>query len=114
MNLWGSPPRYMDNVKFIKMENNESKVSMVTGEVESHSDPNRGKKNVFYEVDNVNDSGMETTPNLTDESVIISEAGANSTPVATKMKEKELSMNDIFNFMRAMSDDIKQLSLIHI
>ena len=60
-------------------------------------DRNRGKENVFYEVDNVNDSGMENTPNLTDESVIISKAGAKSTPVATKIKEKELSMNDLFN-----------------
>ena len=66
---------------------------MYKRQVESHSDPNGGKENVFYEIDNVNGSGMETTPNLTDESVIISEAGANSTPVATKIREKELSLN---------------------
>ena len=73
------------------MENNESKVSTVTGEVEKHSDPNVAKENVLCEVDDVNDSGMETTPSLIDEnnltqSVIISEAGANSIPVATKIR----------------------------
>ena len=45
---------------------NESKANMsdvtVTGEIEIQSDPNGVKENVLCELDDVNDSGMETTP----------------------------------------------------
>ena len=42
-------------------------------------DPNTVKESRINESDDINDSGMETTPSLIDESVIISEAGAKST-----------------------------------
>ena len=86
------------------MEDNENKVSMidvtVTWEVEMNLDPNAVKESVLYESDDINDSGMETTPSLIDEnnltqSVIINNAEA--TPVVTKIKEKELSMDDLYN-----------------
>ena len=86
------------------------KVSMidvtVTGEGEIHPDPNVVKESVLNESDNINDSGMETTPSLIDEnnltqSVIMSGAKAESTPVINKAKD--LSLDDLYN-----------LSLIHI
>ena len=46
-----------------------------------------------------------TNADLT-ESIIISNAEAKSTPVATKTKEKELTINDIFNLMQTMSENI--------
>ena len=53
------------------MENNENKVSMiditVTGEVEMNLDPNTVKESIVNESDDINDSGMETTPSLIDE-----------------------------------------------
>ena len=48
------------------------------------------------------------------EELIINNAEAKSTPVVTKIKEKEYSMDDIFNFIRAMSDDIKPVSYTHL
>ena len=67
------------------------------------------KESVSNESDNINDSGLETTPNLIDEnnltqSVIMSGAKAESTPVTNRAKE--LSLDDLFNFMRTMSSDI--------
>ena len=41
---------------------------IVTGEVEMNVDPNVVKESVLYESDDINDSGMETTPSLIDES----------------------------------------------
>ena len=74
-------------------ENNKEDVSL--NDVETENSVN---------VD-ANDSGMETTPSLINESVI-SEPGANSTPVATKIKEKECTMADMMNFMKTLSENI--------
>ena len=53
------------------------------------------------------DSSIQSVTNadLT-ESIIINNAEAKSTPVVTKTKEKELSMNDIFNLMQTMSENM--------
>ena len=92
--------------------------SAVTSESGGGLTPVTAQEKILIESVVVNDSGLETTPSRVDginldesnltQSVVISEAGAKSTPMATKTIEKEYSINDIFNFMRAMSDDIKQ------
>ena len=81
-----------------------------------NSDPNVVKESVLCESDDINDSGMETTPSLIDESnltssVITSEAKAESTPVISKVKE--LTLDDIYNFMRTVSDDLSSNCLLY-
>ena len=66
----------------------------------------------------MNDSGIQTAlivtneNNLTD-SIAISNAGAKSTPITTKIKEKEWSMAGMIELMRAMSDDIKHSTVCY-
>ena len=53
------------------------------------------------------DSNIQSvTENNITESIIINNAEAKSTPVVTKIKEKELSMNDMFNLMQTMSENM--------
>ena len=79
-------------IKTIHSENNENKVSLTevtfTGEADVHSDPNTVKESVLNESDDMNDSGMETIPSITNEnnltdSITVSNAGAKSTPITT-------------------------------
>ena len=55
------------------MENNENKVSVTdisfTGEAEIHSDHNAVKESVLNESDDMNDSGIETTPSVTNKNI---------------------------------------------
>ena len=58
-----------------------------------------------------NDSGIQLTPMLASKNkkpdeIIISEAGAKSTPVVTNIKEKEYSIDDIFNLVKTMSENM--------
>ena len=85
----------------------------ITGEGEINSDPKVVKESIYDESNNINDSGLETTPNLIDEnnltqSVIRSGAQAESTPITSKAKE--LSVDDLFNFMRTMSSEMRTMS----
>ena len=48
-----------------------------------------------------------TNADLT-ESIIINNAEAKSTPVVTKTKEKGLSINDIFNLIQPMSENMEK------
>ena len=72
-------------------ENNKEDVSL--NDVETENSVN---------VD-ADDSGMETTPSMINESVI-SGPGAISTPMVTKTREKELSLNDLFNLINNRFD----------
>ena len=100
------------------MDTNEIEVEMsesaaVSG-LEVYSTPNVSQDNktnefnVTNEVNGTNDSGIQLTPKLDSKNKkpnenISSETGAKSTPEVTNVKEKELSLDDIFHFMKANS-----------
>ena len=95
------------------MATNENEIEIIVGDEAESKLMYESKESMLNESADKSDSGIQTEALLisdsnVDESVIMSKAEAKSTPVITKTKEKEYSMNDIFNFMRAMSDDIKQ------
>ena len=85
--------------------------SAVMSSFEIHSTPNVGQDNkdrninITDEINITNDSGIQLTPKLDSKNKkpnenINSETGAKSTPEVTNIKEKELSMNDIFNLIQ--------------
>ena len=85
--------------------------------IEVHSTPNGSQDNkikpdITNEINSTDDSGIQITPKLNRESKINNEevsftdknVAAQSTPTTTRAKE--LSMDDIFNLMKAMSENI--------
>ena len=91
------------------MSENEKEINLIDSAM---SDSGLGSMNPSLSVSELEGQTSQTADSSIQsvtESIIINNAEAKSTPVATKIKEKEYSMDDIFNFMRAIS-----LSLIHI
>ena len=96
----------MEDVNKINLTN-----SVVTSDSGGGLTPITVQENIPIESVVVNDSGLETTPSRIDEnsldennitqSVVISEAGAKSTPIATRIKERELSIDDLINFIKS-------------
>ena len=89
---------------------NKNKINLTDSTVTSESGgcltPITVQENVLTESAVANDSGLETTPspineNNVTQSVVISEAGAKSTPVVTRINERELAIDDLFNFIKS-------------
>ena len=92
------------------MSDNEKEINLVDS---ATSDSGLGSMNPSLNVSELgqsiqtadSNSQSVTESNIT-EYIIIDNAEAKSTPVVTKTKEKEWSMNDIFNLVQTMSENM--------
>ena len=92
------------------MSDNEKEINLIDSAM---SDNGLGSMNPSLSVSEVgqsiqtadSNSQSVTESNVTDY-IIIDNAEAKSTPIVTKITEKELSMNDIFNLVQIMSENM--------